>query len=711
MEVKKGLGIESENGTANIQNTNLEVTDNGRGILAINSVITLKNDDVNNKNNKLKVTKGIGIQLENSIANIENASMEVQKGLGIESENGTITIKKSNLSVRDGKGIYLKNSTANIFDSKLAVNTNGIGFFAIDSEIQLHNTKLTIAGKNSTGMILAEGSKVFIDKDSILSIRWRDAKAGLLEAGSEYVCKAKIEGTRKKIWSKIKKLTDLSPDANPIGKKEKIPENVIIPGNITNAGSIESDIPIVLQNTKLDITKIHNPLSFRTPSLAGRGVVLPNFTQGNKATQKNFKISITQKKGNKTPSLSRNFDISSKSYTWHSNVELVTQNEKKHETIVEVAINKINYAKLIDDVSAYQSLAEGLDTLYTAAPTSTPTGKVFDAIDMIDNKADFDRQIAELRGDLYANIQDRVDDINHVFERGDRFLATQAPLSSHTYKMALLGEHNSHGDNQARSTWDVNHVGVLITDQRDLRSRPGRQIYGEMGYLFSNFNFDNEANNKAKEKVHTIRLGLGYNEPLWHTDNNELDLKLSTHINAGRHRVNRTISTSKTLFENFNTLYAYDWTTDLGLQYKHHWSSFTVQGKVGVVGQYLRISSGDETGAVPLDFNGKNYNDLLPYIELQGLTSHRLDANWNLQAKLGARVAYSTKKPFDARNRVTLLGTSQTYELPGTVSHTSNTTFEAQVLLAQRKGFSISLLGSLDTEKDHSLGIQTGFKW
>ena len=72
LTVNNGIGIRLENGTANIQNTNLEVTDNGRGFLAINSMITLKNDDGNNQNNKLTVTKGIGIQLEKSIANLEN---------------------------------------------------------------------------------------------------------------------------------------------------------------------------------------------------------------------------------------------------------------------------------------------------------------------------------------------------------------------------------------------------------------------------------------------------------------------------------------------------------------------------------------------------------------------------------------------------------------------------------------------------------------
>ena len=650
-----------------------------------------------------------GHKLGIGILGDDKADIKIDAGTTITVNNpfsvGAVLVNGANLTLAE--------------DATMNVSNGGYGVVVNDKDSTFtNNGTINVKDANSLGVALYKGTLVnegTINISNGASGVFQGSDATPVSSDDQNRIKATADAGDKVLESEAAKPIQWG---NIIIDKEG---KVTIGGNVINAGAIVvAGKDLQLKNVAIDIrnrflnperTEVINKPFFEADQIKGNARILPSFTQGNNVTVFNTEnlFKETNAAGETTGTIAFNGSVYSDSVSWMAKISY--KHNEDGSTTRGLTMVKVPYKDLLTGSKNYEILGEGLDKLYASAPVTSLTGKVFDAIDMINNDDKFARQIAELRGDLYANIQDRVQGISNVFKRGQDFLASQMPLSRHTYKMTLLGEKNDHDDTLARATWDVKHTGVLLSDERGLLSRNGRTVNAELGFLYSDFDFANPANKDAREKVHSLHLGLGYVEPLQQKDNGEFNLKLHTSLDVERHHIKRPITAGANVFDNENTLYAYNWISDIGLQYKRHWSAITLLAGTGLEARLMRINSGDETGAVPLRFEGKNYKDVLPYIEAGALWGKPLNVDWNLQAKLGAKVSYSTQKPFDARNRVSLLGTSQTYELPGTHTKGINKTVSGYLLLAQRKGFTASVLGSIDTHHDHSFGLQMGFKW
>jgi len=260
-----------------------------------------------------------------------------------------------------------------------------------------------------------------------------------------------------------------------------------------------------------------------------------------------------------------------------------------------------------------------------------------------------DRTLAEMRGDIYATMQDRIQDINRTFDRAFEELLDSYNYTRESGKWSVIYQQGDFRDDTVGiDSYDYRVQGFLY-----MKEFEGRRYYDKwgwsLGFTASRFDFDDAPKfyDRSKEDVYSVRVGahlvksIGGNDRLrWIS---RVDLGYNRHDAERSIELDRLYKNSaqydsftvsfdnkleKTLYRSLETnINAY---AGLNLEYGHI-SKFTEHGHTNI--------DGTITGGLELDIKGRDWYSIEGEIGVKG--TKRLYLGKKVSAKLSGDVAYA----------------------------------------------------------------------
>lgn len=538
--------IYTEKGNA-VNNANLALSDYSIGMYTKEGLI---------KNNA-NVTVGKSL-VSSSDAKV-SVGMAVEKGIV---ENfGNITIPD-----KWGVGMVANKGGTAINRAGATINVNGelsYGLQATDASTLINEGTINVAGKDSRGMAATNNSKV--KNTGLINVNGENTQGIFVDFGSEVdndggtinVNNSKGIGILTGTGGVIKNSGTINVGvAGAVASKddgssqlqagairiEKGGKAYIDNVEIQNSGTININGPLDLGTIKLGSTAGHIGTINAETFEKGKFMVLPNAALG---TSKDM-YTIQYLGGIKN--VPNNGTITAISYSASFVADI--QKDPVDHNKTRVVLVKIPYAKLLAETPA-KEFGKGLDDLYKdlgkkdpKAPKSNKEQDMFDALRMISDKdelgATFDN---ELRGNVYANVQRRMLDINENFYNSYENLKNSNLYARGRFKAgAIIASGDAKDKNPGVINYKTRTNGLMLIGEKDFITY-GRSVNISLAFTETKFKFDYG----SKERVHSAQIGVGFENYL--TDK---DWKYSTRgeFTLNRHHTTRKIHLNNGLYEN-----------------------------------------------------------------------------------------------------------------------------------------------------------------
>ena len=636
-----------------------------------------------------------GTGTNNSTINMSDYSIGMYTKTGIFTNNGTLTAGKSGITTTDRK------ISAAMATEKGKIENNGIINVGHADSIGMVATVGGKAINNSTGIInvngaasygmQGKGSNSTLENHGTINVNGHKARGIAATENTQVINTGKInvngtdsEGIYVDLGATVSntgtiKLNNLSGIGIYIGEG----------GIITNAGNIDTssggistikgggtlvnvgDITINGSEATIDGITISNTgtitingaLDFGTIQFAnddghigtinadtfnnGEFIVLPNVTQGSNKEQ--YIIQYLQG-ANNVPNNGKLTAIS-QSVSFIADI----QRDLKNPNLMQIVMIKIPYVKLLNGTDAVE-FGKGLDEIYS---TSRDTElKMFDALDMISDKdqlgSTFD---TELRGNVYANIQQRMYDIDETFENTINDLRHDRLYTKDSLKIgAIISKGDIESKKPAIEDYDYRTYGVMVMKEYDHR-KFGRKSSWNIGFIQTKFNFDRGSD----ETVYSMNLGLGYEDFIG--DNKKLKWMSKADLTINRHEMDRKIGLDNGTYE--NNAHYWSGTVQWKNKIRRDFISESGRVKTGVFGSfnlgYGRIENFKEKGdGIFLDIKQKNMYIIRPGVGGDvTLTKYTKNGKINLIGKVSYE--YELGKFYDGANEAKIKGTNAGY--------------------------------------------------
>jgi hypothetical protein len=377
----------------------------------------------------------------------------------------------------------------------------------------------------------------------------------------------------------------------------------------------------------------------------GNFIVLPNATQGN-----NRPVNVIQYlKGIQNMPNNGTIKAISHSVSWLADLQM----DPNDPNIARIVMVKIPYAELTKDTKAYE-FGKGLDEIYV--PAYDTELQMFDAIDMISDKDELGETFdMELRGNVYANIQHRMEDIREIFDMATEQLRHDRLYSKDSLKVGVIGQGGKFTDkNPAIEDYEYKTAGFMLMKEYDHR-RYGRKSSWNLGYAYTNFDFDFG----SQEKVHSLTAGLGYEDFVG--ESRRLKYHGRLELTANRHSMDRKIHLSNGTWSDEGKYWS--WTAMLKNKLRYEippGRSGRVKGGVFAslnlgYGKFEDIS---ETGdGIRLEIKGEDQLILRPGVGADvTFAKHGKRGRLSLTGKISAE--YEFGKVYDGPNQAKIKGTT-----------------------------------------------------
>ena len=542
---KNSTYIYTEKGNA-VNNANLALSDYSigmytkEGLIKNNANVTVGKSFVSSSDAKVSV--GMAVE-KGIIENFGNITVPDKWGVGMVANKGGTAINRAGGTINvNGELSYGMQAT----DSSTLVNEGTINVAGKDSRgiaatnnSKVRNTGLiNVNGENTQGIFVDFGSEV---DNAGGTINVNNSKGIGILTGTGGVIKNSGTinvGVAGAVASKDDGSSQLRAGAIRIEKGGKAYiDNV----EIQNSGTININGPLDLGTIKLGSASGHigtiNAESFEK----GKFMVLPNAVLG---TSKDM-YTIQYLGGIKN--VPNNGAITAISYSASFVADI--QKDPVDHNKTRVVLVKIPYAKLLAQTAA-EEFGKGLDDLYEVlgkrdpqAPKSTEQD-MFDALRTISDKdelgATFDN---ELRGNIYANVQRRMLDVNENFYNSYENLKNSNLYARGRFKAgAIIATGDAKDKNPGVENYKTRTNGLMLIGEKDFITY-GRSADISLAFTETKFRFDRG----SKERVHSGQIGVGFENYL--TDNN---WKYSTRgeFTLNRHRTIRKIYLNNGIYEN-----------------------------------------------------------------------------------------------------------------------------------------------------------------
>ena len=502
--------INNSGGTGNIAIYNKGGSINNTGTLI------LGDSDIVSKNNTFLNTYAVGLYGENSTIT-NSGDINAGKGaVGIYSKtdlsHSSVSTNSGNIYLADGAvGLYAEGKNTQIINDtagKITVAGDGsIGMAAVGGALITNRGTIDVTGTNAYGMYGNAGSRV--ENYGIINVGGTNNTAILLANSSQLINNA--SGT----------INILNGSINGLGLTQSTTAKYEVP-SIINSGVINVsenfkvngvEITIKVDPTTIKIATlsedigakfVSDSVKFNAPTFEvdenNPVIVTPDFTQGTNANAYKLKDVFNPTTPAGGPN-SGSVPVVSKSLTWEAIPQINSDGN------VDIWMKKIPYDKFTSGLW-YEDFGKNLDKKYGVDGISSEAITIFNKMDYIDNEKDFRQLTASLAGNVYANINQREEDVARVFENSLDLLQNSTNNTKENVKVNIIvGEGSRKEDTDGVVGYDYKSVGVLGLREVE---RTYRHAFGySLGYLHTGFEFKD--GNDSEEWVDTIQIG-GHNK-------------------------------------------------------------------------------------------------------------------------------------------------------------------------------------------------------
>jgi hypothetical protein len=320
--------------------------------------------------------------------------------------------------------------------------------------------------------------------------------------------------------------------------------------------------------------------------------------------------------------------VRSKSLTWKA---IPVVNGRGN---LDIWMEKIPYDNFTNGLW-YEEFGKALDQKYLKAEGNAL--KIYDNLDVLENELDFRHLMASLAGDVYANINQREEDIARTFESSLDLLQNSKNNTKENVKIdVIVGKGENKEKTDGVESYNYTTAGVLALREVE---RTYRHTFGySLGYLHTSFEF-NDGNN-SEEWVDTVQLGA-HNK--YEVNNWKIKNDLTGRVSF--HNVDRNIDwgTPTGRSEMNGTYETYSITSDniLGKEFEIG-KKVTITPYGGLRAMYVTRPTFNEDGLEAVEVEGNDAWSVKPRagVELKASVPLNPKTEWKLKGTLDLAYEY-----------------------------------------------------------------------
>ena len=429
-------------------------------------------------------------------------------------------------------GLYTKNSPGIVHYNGIitSAGTGSMGIFADSGTVQ-NNGTIIMSGDNSTGMV-ANKDAAIINNGTIkmsgkgVTAMFANSYSTIVNnAGSTIDMTGSTDGTDSEgntvkstafLLGQGSKLVNngtivasgagISLGTNAImesvvGKTYRIP-------SLINAGIIETTGTLALDGISVGIKVDPSTVTYQAnpatgPQFVAKGTsiiadtvtadkaikILPGFSDGT--------ISNVYKLEGIIQASSGKLEFVSSSLLWEATPEVTS-------TGVDIYMERKSFTDFTDGLW-YEEFGQALERNFSNASGNEDATKIYNKTAYFENEKDFRNVMSSLAGDVYANINQREEDMARVFENSLSLLQNSTNNTKENVKINVITGKGKHSDDtDGVIGYDYESAGVLALREIE---RTYKHTFGySVGYLHTGFEFKD--GNESEEWVDTIQLGV-----------------------------------------------------------------------------------------------------------------------------------------------------------------------------------------------------------
>ena len=608
----------------------------------------------------IKVGDSVIIDAENPFLN--------KYAVGLYGENVQDMKNKGNIEVgANGVGFYV---TGNINE---AVNTGNItsssssavGIYMEQGSVK-NTGNITLSGDNSIGIAAARNSRV--SNSRIITMNGNDSMGIYANAnsvivnessGKIYINGDNSTGVQLSGGSTLENYGLITVAGGTTGSVQVIEgDSAYTAPSIINAGVIKVDEKFELNNFDLIIKP--DPTSFRTPTIdeitvndyelsdINAGFLLSNsvriaapsfdfgnntvkidplFTQGTNARVYKFENVFdpsTPGGGINTGEIS----LESNSLTFNA-IPIVNDQGK-----IDIWMEKTDYNNFTSG-AWYDSFAENIEEKYLNAEGEALA--IYDRLDLITDEDVLRNTLGDLAGSMYANINQREQDIYGVLNNAMTVLQGSGNNTKENVKINVIaGKGSTKEKTSGVESYDYNSAGVLALREVE---KTYRHTFGySLGYVRTDFQMDDNKNNT--DTADTVQLGLHnkYSTNGW-TFRNDLLGRASFH--TSERNVSWYDNTSSELKADYN-VYGISSLNEIGKDFEIG-RNIKMTPYAGIELGYMTHGSFSESGgAESLKVESNDGYSIKPGIgmRIEGEKSFGKNSDWKIKGNIGLGYEY-----------------------------------------------------------------------
>ena len=541
-------------------------------------------------------TSSVGIYLKDGMDYvIDGVNIKNSGGVGVYGKNSSVIYGPKSQILLDGDklvGIGVVESGVGVNKGGIAANGESVALLGKDTGVKVVNEGDIVVSKNGVGISAREGAiginqgnikvidgvGMFTDKTSTIENYGNiEVENGYGMAGDGKIVNKgniKVTGKGKEIY-----LTD---------------------SYVSNGGKISTDRDIILDGTVVDITK--DELAFEAKSVSGKIKASSNFALMGDGV--NYKLNKFMQN---IVGVDPKSDIK---------VETSPLFESKIDETGNLLIKKVAYKDIING-NEFDSLGDGLDSVLGENSNQKDIEALKNLNSYLDSLSDVtfekesERAIKEIRGDIYSNIQDRINDIENAFNLSFDEMNSSYNKTKDTDKYSVIYSGGHFKDGDINSNYDYDVKGLMY--MRDIDGK----VYGEkhgysLGFAVSHFDFEDSS---SKEKVYSLRSGLHNVKPFM---NNKVSLLTTFDVTYNRHKSEREMLLDKN-YKNVGRINSYtvDFENKLSrVIYRDLESEFSIYTALDL--EYEKINAFNESGTLTLRVHDNDFFSTKGKVGLRG---------------------------------------------------------------------------------------------
>jgi hypothetical protein len=436
---------------------------------------------------------------------------------------------------REGVGIFASDAGAVSYNYGTIIGNGdkAIGMFADNTRIENHGL-IQMTGDGVIGMAGRNGAYIY--NNGTIQVTGKDV-TGIYLSGAD----TKVENKGQIIITNtgsasedtgvgIRYTSDFDETGNIIGGIGNISGTGYVNNGYTTAGYSLPEMPTLINSGEITIdvgnkfsydsmrvivkldpstneatTNFSDTIGFSGTTIPEKLEITADFSQGTSADRYTFKNIFRGMDGTG--------EYISQSLTWDATGQGL-----------DIVMTRLPYTKFTDGLW-YEDFGRILNEKY--ANQTGDALKIYDKIDMIQTEPNFRHSMASLAGNVYANINQREEDMARVFENSLHVLQNSENNTKENVKINVIAvKGKTEEDTDGVVPYKYTATGAIAL--REVERTYRHTFAYSLGYLHTGFEF--EDHNNSEEWVDTIQLGVHnkYTQNGWKLKN-DLTGRISFH--------------------------------------------------------------------------------------------------------------------------------------------------------------------------------------